>query len=349
MKSYNPQTLTLARHLRGYQLSWSLRSPNTAALRDTAVYNVNQLFVRTSLIAVVAITAVSYSIPTCDAQVKEANPETAGKVQAVINVDQAVVTLLEQVLVPAEEAGVVKELAFQEGEQVKKGQLLARLNDDSFQVQVTVAESEVLAAQLAADNSVEIEYAIKSAEVARKTWERSVQANQRAGRAVSKTEIERLDLEYQRARLSQKRAERDQRIAESQAEISKQQLALAKIRLKQRHIVSPIDGHVIEKLFSEGEWVNSGQPLMRVICLDRLKVQFFLDKNLYDSSLLNRPVEFNVSLPPDAKQQTFSGVVRFVSPEVILNRDQFSLWAEIDNSDLLLRPGLSGKLKLLAK
>jgi len=269
--------------------------------------------------------------------------------QEAIVVEKAVASHIENILIPTEEEGVVREVRVREGDAVKQGQVLVQLNSEVQELQLNVAEAELRSAELTARNTTDIQFAEKSSEMARKTLERSTQANQRSQRAVSQTEIERLTLEYERGLLAAEQAKMQQAIAQAQVVIKQAEMDAARLRLSRRRIHAPISGKIVECLAQPGEWVSGGQPLIRVVRLDRLRVQCILSAKKFDESLIGSPVEFEVEVPPDGQPMVFQGVVTFVSPEVILQRDQIAVWAEVENTDMKLRPNNSGTLRILPK
>jgi RND family efflux transporter MFP subunit len=277
-----------------------------------------------------------------------AEPARSQDPNGVVVVEQAVASLIENIQIPAEEAGVIREYTVGEGDFVAAGDLVAQLADEVQEMEVTIAEAEFQAARLAASNDADIEYAEKSSEVARKTLERSRQANQRADRAVSRTELERLQLEFERGLLARQQATMEREIALAQMEVRQARLEAARLRLQQREIRAPISGMVVERLAQAGEWVNAGQPIVRVIRMDRLRLKCILPASSFDDSLTGRRVEFETSVPPDGRVMTFTGRVTFVSPEIILQRDQIAVWAEVENPELKLRPNNSGTLRILS-
>ena len=269
--------------------------------------------------------------------------------QQVLVTEKAVVALIDNVQVPAEEAGVIQDVLVKEGDTVTEGDVIVELDNQVQHLQVAIAAAESAAAQLAATNQADIEYAEKSSEMARKTLERSTRANQRSAKAVSTTEIERLQLELERGQLATKQARMQLSIAQAELSVNNSQLAAAKLKLDRRSIKAPISGKVVERLAQKGEWVNSGQPLLRIVRLDRLRVQCILPASKFDESLVDNEVEFIANVAPNGDEMTFTGKVTFVSPEIILQRDQITVWAEIENTDMKLRPNNTGTLRIFDK
>jgi macrolide-specific efflux system membrane fusion protein len=85
--------------------------------------------------------------------------------------------------------------------------------------------------------------------------------------------------------------------------------------------------------------------MFRVVRIDRLRVEAFLDSHEAGDNLVGREVTLSVELP-GRDQGEFSGKVVFVSPEVDPVNGQVRVWAEVDNRQSRLRPGLHGTLKI---
>ena len=54
----------------------------------------------------------------------------------------------------------------------------------------------------------------------------------------------------------------------------------------------------------------------------------------------------SLTVSSESKRDQFPGVLRFVSPEVSPVDGRVRIWAEIENPDLLLRPGVRGSLAI---
>ena len=85
--------------------------------------------------------------------------------------------------------------------------------------------------------------------------------------------------------------------------------------------------------------------MFRIVRIDRLRVEAFLDANQVADGLLGRNVTLSVEFANRPRAE-FAGKVVFVSPEVDPVNGQVRVWAEVENRGLLLRPGLHGSLKI---
>ena len=148
-----------------------------------------------------------------------------------------------------------------------------------------------------------------------------------------------------KAELEIEQAVHDQETAELTSRLKETEMKLAQQAIDRRAIVSPISGMVVQVNSQRGEWVQAGKTVIRVLRLDRLRVEGFVPSQRLAGDLVGRKVTLTVDLP-DKPAVEFTGSVVFVSPEIDPVNQTVRVWAEIDNSKLLLRPGLRGKVTI---
>jgi multidrug efflux pump subunit AcrA (membrane-fusion protein) len=268
-----------------------------------------------------------------------APPAAAGTV----DVEQALVTLIEQVDIPAREAGVLAAVEVREGQLVAAGDLLARLDDTQPQLAKKKAEIELDVARLQASNDVDVRFAQKSMEVTRSELKRASESMVKYNRSVSATEIDRLRLEAERAALQVEQAEQDLKVAKFTEQLKQNELDFADWAIERLRVRSPLVGMVVEVNHRPGEWVEPGKAMFRVVRIDRLRVEAFLDAQQAAETLMGRAVTLSVEVPGRDRRH-FAGKIVFVSPEVDPVNGQVRVWAEVENRDSQLRPGVHGKL-----
>ena len=122
---------------------------------------------------------------------------------------------------------------------------------------------------------------------------------------------------------------------------------LARARLDRHRLVSPLKGIVTEKLKNAGEWVEIGEPVLRVMRLDTLYVEGFVAADRIDAS--DRGEKVTVTCQTRGGSVRVSGRLIFVSPEVDSVQRQVAVRAEVPNDDRLLRPGQSVEMVVHGK
>lgn len=260
-------------------------------------------------------------------------------------VDEALVTLIEQVEVPAREAGVLATINVREGQVVAVGDTLASLDDTQAQLTKKRAEIELDVAKAEAENDVDVRFAQKSTDVTRAELRRASESMEKYKKSVSATEIDRLRLEAERAGLQVEQAEQELKVAAFTQRLKQNELDYAVWTLERLRIKSPLDGVVVEINQRPGEWVEPGETMFRVVRIDRLRVEAFLDAHKAAGSLVGRPVKLAID-GKDESSEEFLGKIVFVSPEVDPVNGQVRVWAEVENRDGQLRPGVHGKLSI---
>jgi macrolide-specific efflux system membrane fusion protein len=102
-------------------------------------------------------------------------------------------------------------------------------------------------------------------------------------------------------------------------------------------------------MFRPGEWVEPGNEVLRLVRLDRLRIEGFLNASDFSpSEVSNRPVRVTVELARGRKE-TFQGKIVFVNP-LVQAGGVYRVWAEVvnrmENNQWLLRPGLLAEMTI---
>ena len=102
-------------------------------------------------------------------------------------------------------------------------------------------------------------------------------------------------------------------------------------------IRTPFGGTVIERVATEGAYVDTGAPLYRIADLGRLWVQL----DAYESDLPSLAVGQSVTLAVDALPgEAFEGRLAFIDPTLDAQRRTARVRVEVGNPDGRLRPGM---------
>ena len=306
-----------------------------------------------------------HSIPADVEQQTSVSDEPMDKMEVTATDDN--VESSEAVLVPgnlytmnavrlsAKEPGVIESI-LQLGDRVNIGQTIARLDQDLPRAQMNAAEKEYAIAQIESKNDVDLRFARVSSEMNQTLLERSMAANRQYKKALSKTEIERLRLELERSRLSLEQAQRTGQTNQLTKELRAEQVAIAEIQLSNRTISAPIAGLVTEVSIARGEWVNSGQPIARIVNTDKLRFTGFVDSREILPSAIKKTasliIDFKGDIDRDAAHDSTDDVdvtITFVNPEIDPASGLYEVRAEVDNRDQKMYAWLKSILKLRRK
>jgi macrolide-specific efflux system membrane fusion protein len=251
------------------------------------------------------------------------------------------VSLIDEVKVPAREAGVIKRLAIRQGDIVKKGDILAEIDDDQPQMERRRADAEHAQAAAKADSDVDVRYSEKAHDVAKATYEKAEQSDERVKGSVTEVERRRLRLEWEKTELQIEQAELERKLAKLAADSKKVELDSAENAIERRRIRSPLDGEVEEVFPHEGEWLQPGEPLARIITIDRLYVDGFVDASRFGPAVLrDRPVTVEIKLD-NGRVEAFEGRIFKIKHRV--EGGSYRVVAEVknrqDRGEWLLRAG----------
>ncbi|MBN2474171.1 MAG: HlyD family efflux transporter periplasmic adaptor subunit [Pirellulales bacterium] len=275
-----------------------------------------------------------------------------------VSVESCLVSLIEEVQMPAEEAGVLRDIYVREGDQVfaedstqqKEATLLAQIDDTRAlrQQEVAVAKQKVAVAK--ANNTTNIEYSEAASLVAAAEYRQGEDANERHLGTVTPAEMRRLLLTYHKTQFEIKQAKMDKEIAGFEAEVSVAEVKAADEGLQRRKIKTPINGVVVELYRHKGEWVQPGDPVMHIVRLDRLRVEGFVNmRQVARGELKGRPVTVTVQLER-GREEKFTGSIVFANP-MVQGEGEYQVWAEVENrrtasGDWLLGPGLLAEMTI---
>jgi macrolide-specific efflux system membrane fusion protein len=260
-----------------------------------------------------------------------------------ITIAGALVKLIDQLDVPAREAGTIVELAVREGARVKAGDILARIDDSEARFAQERAKVEL---QIAGQNAAS-DVAVRSAQRAQQTAEvelkRAEEARQRLRESVTEAELEKLRLTADQAKLAVEKAQQDKAVSQLQRDLKKVEADFSTRNVARREATATFPGVVVQVNKQVGDWVQPGDKILRVVRLDRLRVEGFLDAMHATSGLEGSPVSLMIDVPgkPSA---VFRGKLTFVSPEIDPFNRSVRVLAEIENLSLNLQPGLRGTM-----
>lgn len=214
----------------------------------------------------------------------------------------------EQATVRAEVGGSVLSVTVEQGQPVRKGQLLARIEARTASEAVTSAESSVRSQEQALD--------LARRELARA--EKLVGAGAVAERAVeaARNEVVRLESEVASAR---------------------SRLSTARKTLGDATVTAPITGVVSERTVNEGDVVAPGTALYTIVVPSSIQLEASVPSAALGAVKLGADVSFEVRGYPD---QTFTGKIERISPTADPTTRQVPVWVTVDNRSGRLVSGL---------
>ncbi len=278
--------------------------------------------------------------------------------RGVIQVPHGLVTAIDDVKVPARDAGSLTKLYVKGGELVNADVVLGEIDNRDTLAKQRIAQGELDAATAQANSKAEIEAAKKGRDVALAEYQSALEIKAKNPGAISDQELRRAKFQWERAVAQIQVAETDNLVAGLTAVMKRAQLDATDIELGKKKIEAPIQGQIVEVYKKVGEWVTPGDPVLRLVRLDRVRVEGFVyAAEAGRGDVEGKPVKVIVDLPggkdlPDGKKITLNGRVDYASPliEGSGRNRQYRIWAEVENQfvngHFLIQPGSSAELQV---
>lgn len=224
-------------------------------------------------------------------------------------------------------AGRVVHLTVDLADSVRKGQVIAQLDDDEHVQAVAQAEADLAVAQ------ANLAEAVSAMEIARRELERIETLQQRGVASES---------QYDAAKAEELAKGAAVEVAKAQVRRAEASLEAARIRLGYTKVTAAwTEGDdervVAERYVDEGVTVAANTPLMSIVDLDPILAVMFVTERDYGRLLPDQPVSLRTDAYPD---ESFLGRVVRVAPVFRRASRQARVELEVDNPDHRLKPGM---------
>ena len=160
-------------------------------------------------------------------------------------------------------------------------------------------------------------------------------------REISKNELEKQESLYEKGGVT----ERELKNAGVSYVNADYALKDAYYQMEKMAVTAPISGVVVTLPYhTENTWVETGSPMVTLMEYSRLYMDISLPEKFLNKVNLQQEVRLtNYTLPDD----TLIGVIRQISPAVNAQTRTFQSVISINNSDLLMRPGMFVKADIV--
>ena len=289
--------------------------------------------------SLLAILSISFSFHSCQEEQKKAIPPTTVTVVSAVETNLPIyrefvgsIYGYKDIPIRARVEGFLESINFEEGSQVKKGQLLYTIDSQPFEAEVAASRSNV----------AEAETKLVNAENELARYKPLADS-----KAVSQSDVDA-------AQATRDAAEASLHAAEANLEMSVINLSYASMK-------SPINGIIGRTAARVGEYVGRDPNpviLNTVSRLDTVRVQFYLSESQYlqimrgylkhQHEMDTQEPETEISLKlSDGSIYEHLGSVDFVDRNIEETTGAILVQASFPNPDRILRPGLYAKVKIL--
>ncbi len=224
--------------------------------------------------------------------------------------------------------GLLDTVSVDRGDMVRAGQVMAKLESG-------VQEATVELARARAENSVTIQsrserrdFQIAKENRTKTLFKKKIVSNQQMEVATTERRLADLDLSE---------AEKNQKILQLE-------LKQATAVLKQRRIISPFDGIVVERILSPGEYVTEQSHVFSVAKTDVLNVEVFAPIEFFGKITVGMRARVRPEQPVGGQH---TAKVTIVDPIIDSASGTFGVRLELPNPDRALPAGLKCKINFL--
>jgi HlyD family secretion protein len=244
---------------------------------------------------------------------------------------------LIQVDISSELSGVMRSVAVEENQRVKKGDVLAELDTVRLSAQVERAEASVKAAEAKVMES-------------KTTLTETKQAFTRAEQLLKRgmTSEQALDT----ATAARDRADANVAMAEANLAIAAAELKQQQADLQKSTIYSPIDGIILTRSVNPGQTVASSMqaPILFVLAanLENMELKAAVDEADIGGVKPGQIARFTVDAFPE---RTFDAEIREISFASVATEGvvTYNARLDVDNKELLLRPGMTATVSVVTR
>ena len=239
---------------------------------------------------------------------------------------------LHDVILSFEVEGKITHIFYREGDVIRQGDSIILLNNH-------LEELEVQRNQLIWESKVELESALERERTLKALYQSTLELFESTG-AVSKDEVEKLNLEYKLAAAEHQRI----LIAEEREQI---EYKIAKAKRDKRILRAPINGVVSQLFLDVGESCEPRQPVVRVVNISRCLLVCNVESSLGLRIREGQPVDLRIEV--GSKKVKKLGSIIFVSPVVDPASGLLQVKVEFDNTDRKIKPGVEGYMLIPRK
>jgi multidrug efflux pump subunit AcrA (membrane-fusion protein) len=311
----------------------------------------------------------------CGGQEKEKEPEVSVQTTPAEQAPIAQSVSAEVVIFPLEQATIapkitstVKKFLVQRGTRVKKGQLLAELEnaDLSASAEASKGDYEQAEANYVMTVGMTLPQQIQKAELDAQAAKAGYEAQQKIYEsrkellqqgAIARRDVDAAEVALAQARSQSEQAERqvaDMRRLGKEAQLKSAQgtkesaegkYRSATAQLSYSQIKSPIDGVVTDRPLYEGDLATANQPILTVMNLSRLIGKAHIPQAEAAQLKVGNPAELKIA----GLDEPVTGRVSLVSPALDPGSTTVEVWVEARKPNPALRPGMTVPVSMTAK
>jgi len=254
------------------------------------------------------------------------------------------------ITVKAEVSGIIEELLIDEGKKVKEGDLLVKLNDEKYRLQLREAESRRLE-KLSRFLIEGEEYSLSgkgkkqkfNKEKIEKEYQKALSLYKQG--LISEKEFEKAKRNYELMLIES--GEKREEIRASVAGLTQAELEVkrAQMELEKTQIKAPFSGVITNIKVSPKEHVQAGQELFTLVDLNSIYVEAKILESEIGKIRKGREVNIRFTGYPS---KIFKGYVKAISPIVDPEEKTCKILIDVANPTGEIKPGMHAEVEIAA-
>ena len=315
------------------------------------------------------LTAVLIFLSGCSKQTPKNQVEAAAKPEALTvrvapaetrRVDKSISIIGslspdESVNVSAEVAGRIASIDVDFGQSVRRGQVIAELDKQEYQIQLDRSRA-ALAQALAKlglnpgqedtppDSTPAMRQAQAQTDDAKFKYESAAKLVKSGD--ISQERFTELEKAYRAREAGFEMMRDDMRTLWAQAQSLRSDVRLAQKHLNDTTIRAPFDGAVMQKMVSPGQYMKENTPIILLVKSDPLRLRAELPESAAAAVRIGTSLTFTTDAIPGTE---FHAVVHELNPSLDAKSRSLTAEARITGSDTRLRPGMFVQVSLVTE
>jgi len=260
---------------------------------------------------------------------------------------------IRQISITPKISGEIEELPIHEGEFVKKGEVLIKLDDREYQLSLSDARQKLLKARSEYDiqrmdrkalSSLVDSSAIRRSKQLEQQWQKALQ-QYRSGE-ITEADYQKIWLDYQSAQIL--RGVRHEEMVASRTGFSSALIDYerARLNLARCTIKAPFAGLIGDLEVQPGQYVSAGKECCKLVDLSRIRVNVGVLESEVQHLKIGRKA--SVELPAFPGQK-FEGKIVTINPIVNPESKTCRVTVELPNPDYRIKAGMFAYVKLDAQ
>ncbi|AOY77104.1 efflux RND transporter periplasmic adaptor subunit [Clostridium formicaceticum] len=238
--------------------------------------------------------------------------------------------------------GVVSNILVNEGDVVRKGQVIAQMDQSDYAIKVRAAQAELEAARLQIETEIptKINQTKAQYELTRLTYDR-VKALHEEG-AAPQSQLDEISAKLILDENTYNQAMDAKVIAETKLQMAEAALDLANANISDTTIYSPIDGVILNKIMASGETTSAGYPVVVIGQINKVWAEI----GVPDEYINTLKVGQKASVYIYGIDQSVEGRIDEITFLADAKTRTFPVKILMNNPDRILKPGMITKVDI---